>query len=272
MKALLAACAALALALSHPNPIAAQSKPQDKAPPDPCKEFRDASSDWEQNFFTFDQFDRELRTAIRNQDPVALAFLVKFPLRVNDSGDTISLDNPAALKTHFQDVFTPAVRKAILDQPASDLGCMIEGVGYGLGVIWVSASERGYAIWSVNRDATPPYPKSKNEPKVKYLCQTQTHRIVVDLVASGALRYRAWNKPRQIAETPDLEMTNGADTWEGTNVCAVPIYTFKNGTAVYRVEGGLGCFGDNEPGPPKEATGRLEVTTTGKRPMDSWCY
>jgi hypothetical protein len=90
---------------------------------------------------------------------------------------------------------------------------------------------------------------------------------VVDTVAKGDLRYRAWNKPRPLTETPDLEMTKGDGAFEGTNVCAYPIYTFKNGGTEYRVEGGLGCDSG-----PKDATGRLEITVKDKPTVDIWCY
>ena len=274
MKPLIAVCAAIVLVLSHSPDSAAQSPKavQDARPVDPCNAKPDAGSAEARSFLTFDKINKELRIALTRQDAVALAFLVIFPLRVNDAGATMSLDNAAALKAHFQDVFTLAVRKEILSQD-DDFGCGIEGIGYGRGVIWVNASQRGYAIWSVNRDAVPPYPVNKwNIPKIEYICQTQTHRIVIDTVAGGALRYRAWNKPRPVTEAPDLEIAKGEGTFEGTNVCAYPVYAFKNSSALYRVDGGLGCWSDNEPGPLKGATGRLEVSVAGKPPSESSCY
>ena len=238
---------------------------------DPCN-IMPANEFAAKNFLTFDQFDRELRDALTRKDAVQMAFLVTFPLRVNDAGRTISIDNAAALKKHFQDVFTPAVRKEILDEKNDQTGCMTEGIMYARGVIWVNASERGYSIWSVNLDAVPPYPGNNWEiPKIEFICQTQKHRIVVETVAGGILRYRSWNKPRPVTGTPDLEIAKGQGSFEGTNVCAVPVYTFKNATAMYKVEGGLGCYGDSD-GPPKGATGRLEVTLDGKPALDSWCY
>ena len=237
---------------------------QDARLSDPCNAMTAKSK----NFLAFDKFDKELHAAITRQDAVALAFLVKFPLRVNDAGGTISIDDAAALKTHFQEVFTPAVRKEILNEKNDNVGCNAEGIGYARGVIWVNASERGYAIWSVNRDAVPPYPTNNwTTSKINYICQTQTHRIVVDIVAGGELRYRAWNKPRPLTEVPDLEIAKGDGTFEGTNVCAIPIYTFKKDAAVYRVEGGMGCDSG-----PNDATGRLEVTVNDKQAVDSWCY
>jgi hypothetical protein len=236
---------------------------------DPCKAALAAGSDGARNFLTFGQFDKELRIALIRQDAMALAFLVKFPLRVNDSGGAISIDDAGALKTHFQEVFTPAVRNEILSENLKELGCMTEGIMYGRGTIWVNASSRGYAIETVNRDAVPPYSGTNwKTPKTNYICQTGTHRIVVDTIAGGALRYRAWKKPRAVTDAPDLAIEKGEGTFEGTNVCAVPIYTFKSGSATYRVEGGLGCA----PGSPDDATGRLELTVGGKEPVDSWCY
>lgn len=244
----------------------------DKHAGDPCHAMPAATSGAAKHFFTFDEFDKELRVALERQDPVALAFLVRFPLRVNDAGGSISFNDPAALKTHFQEVFTPAVRKEILSQKPSDLGCNVQGIGYGRGVIWVNASDQGYAIWSVNRDSVQPYPVSRwNSPTIDYVCVTQTHRIVVDTLAGGVLRYRSWNRPRPVTEVPDLEIARGDGTFEGTDLCAVPIYTFKSSAAVYRVEGGLGCTGDSD-GPPKDATGRLEVSVSGHATVDSWCY
>ena len=252
---------------------------QPAAGKDPCHAIPAEGSMAAKNFLSFDRFDKELRAALTKQDAVALAFLITFPLRVNDAGGTISLDNAAALKTHFQEVFTPAVRKEILSENFSDLvkpydvyGCPDEGIGYRRGVIWVNASERGYAISAVNRDWVPPYPVNKWWiPKIEYVCQTETHRIAIETLTGRTLRYRSWNKPRSVAERPDLEILKGDGTFEGTNVCAYPVYTFRSGTAVYRVAGGLGCWGDAE-GAPKEATGQLEVTVADKQPISSWCY
>lgn len=254
--------------LSHRTTVA-----QDAQHLDPCHAMPAAGTVAARNFLAFNRFDQELRTALIRKDAIALSFLVTFPLRVNDAGGTFSLDDPAALRSHFEEVFTPAVRSEILNEKADHAACSIEGIGYGRGVIWVNASERGYAIWSVNRDAVPPYPKDQQRvPRINYVCQTQTHRIVVDTAADGVLRYRSWNKPRSVTENPDLDISKGSSRFEGTDLCAIPIYTFKNGSATYMIDGGLGCFGDSEPGrPPKDATGRLEVTVAGKS-TDSWCY
>ena len=103
---------------------------QDLPGSDPCGAMPKAAGA-AKNFLAFGQFDKELRVAIARQDAVALAFLVKFPLRVNDRGGTISIDNAGALKTHFQGVFTPAVRKEIL-RAANGRPGHIFNLGHGI--------------------------------------------------------------------------------------------------------------------------------------------
>ena len=241
---------------------------QDSRRGDPCGSMPDAGAADAKNFLTFDRFDRELRVAITNEDAVALAFLVRFPLRVNDAGGSISLIDVAALETHFQEVFTPAVRKEILARAQNDPGCNDQGISYGNGLLWVEADNQGYAIAAVNREAVPPYPVFF--PKIAYVCRARSHRIAVDTVAGDALRYRAWNRPRPTTDAPDLVIANGKANWEGTTVCAVQVFTFKSGTAVYSVRSGLGC-GDDPP-VPKGATGSVDVTIADKPISTLWCY
>jgi hypothetical protein len=158
---------AIAVVLNVPPMLA-----QDSRLIDPCQAMTDKSK----NFLTFERFDKELRVALTRQDAVALAFLVNFPLRVNEAtGGSISIDDAAALKNHFQEVFTPAVRKEILSEKNDNVGCMTEGIMYARGVIWVNASERGYAIDVVNRDAVPPY-KMNNWNKIYMPDADPSHR------------------------------------------------------------------------------------------------
>lgn len=243
---------------------------QTKDATDPCH--ARPAGERAKSFLAFDEFNKELREAITRQDAVELAFLVTFPLRVNEAGGTILLNDVGALKTHFQDVFTPAMRKEILSSDSGESDCGAEGIGYGRGVIWVHGTDRGYSIWSVNRDATGPYKEMyRRLPRIEFVCQTQTHRIVVDMMAGEVLRYRSWDKPRPVSGTPNIELLKGKDTFEGTNVCAVPIYTFQKGETTYSVEGGLGCFAESD-NVPKDATGHLAVTVGERTLTEQWCY
>lgn len=245
---------------------------QDTQPSDPCKAKPAPGSAAAKYFLSFDQFEKELRADINREDAVALAFVVKFPLHVNErGGGMISLLNAAALKSNFQAIFTPSVRQQILSETSGDatdttIDCDGGSISLAQGILSVTATERGYALSAVSQEGI-------KTPETFYICQTQTHRIVVDTVAGGELRYRSWNKPRPVTDAPDLVLTKGQYTLEG-NRCGTPVYTFKTSMAEYRIDGYLGCYPSYPPqdAPPKDATGRLEVTVKGKPPADSWCY
>ena len=218
---------------------------------------------------SFLAFDKELRAAIRKQDPVAMAFLVKFPLRVNSNTGKYSLDDPAALESHFQEVFPQAVRNAVLNQDPAQFMCRDQGVMYGNGEVWVNIAKFGFAIEVVNLETSA----SGKVPKrgIEFTCQTDRYRIVIDLDASRVSRYREWNRPHPLTDNPDLEFAKGKSSFEGAGLCSYPVWTFTNHQAAYRVEG-LGCFGDAEPGPPKDAKGRLVIFLAGQEKSSEWCY
>jgi hypothetical protein len=215
---------------------------------------------------SFLAFDKELRTAITKQDAAAMAFVVEFPLRINSATGEYSLNDPAALQSHFQEVFPAAVRKAILDQKVEEMFCKDEGVMYGNGEVWVDATKLGYAIQIVNLRSAVHSPVA-NERQIDFVCQTEKFRIVVDSVARTS-RYRAWNRPHPVTGEPDLEINTGERTMEGTGPCAHPVWTFKNSRATYIIRG-LGCTEDE---PPKGAKGMFDVQIQGQSKASGWCY
>lgn len=242
---------------------------QKPVPADPCnvKPEAKAGSSAATDFFPFDRFDKELRSALKSKDAVAMAFLVKFPLRINDAGGTISIDDAQALKTHFDEIFTPAVSKQILGDTQRDAGCSAEGIMYGSGAVWVEPTYRGYSIAVVNRDEPDTPSASKSE--INFVCQTPKNRVVIDTPAGQAIRYRAWKKPKPLTDQPDLEISKGEQTFEGHDVCAVPLYTFKNASTIYTVYAGMGCDAEH---PPADAKGSLEVSVGDKILSSTWCY
>ncbi len=100
-----------------------------------------------------------------------------------------------------------------------------------------------------------------------FTCNADKHRIIVDSQA-GDIRYRSWNKPRSITETPDMVVAAGKSAVEGTSPCTHSIWTFKRGATTF-VLGEIGC---TEKQPPEGAVGNLEVLVDGKRRTESWCY
>jgi hypothetical protein len=215
----------------------------------------------------FTHFDTELRSALRRNDPVALSFVVRFPLRVNTSDGTLTIPDASSLSGHYQEIFSPKVRNAILSTASEDYICRYDqGLAYKNGVTWASTDGHSFAMDVVNTLDTP---QKSDKPKLAYTCETKKHRISIEELPTGAARYRSWNKPKSPSGPPDVEISDGKQTFEGTGVCAYPSYTFTVGNIVYEVQGGLGCTDGSE---PAKATGRLSVTISGKQVTDAWCF
>jgi hypothetical protein len=214
----------------------------------------------------FLDFDRELRTALSKQDALTMALLVTYPLRIDEDRGTYSLDDPAAIQSHFQDVFPPSVRSAVIDQKPEGFFCNAEGVMYGNGEVWVVPTAVGYAIKVINLPVTGPAPASK----IEFACNAEKHRIVIDAPSNGTVRYRAWDRPRPLTDKPDMEIPDGKQGSEGTGPCRYPVWTFTRGVTQYTVSGIGGC--SPSPSQPPGARGTLEVTAAGKSLARSWCY
>jgi hypothetical protein len=220
----------------------------------------------------FLNFDGELRVALSTQNPVAAAVLVSYPLRVNHAdGSSTSLGNPRAVQTLFGEVFSPAVRSAVLATPTVGVSCTYSGIMYGSGQLWVQpigegASQR-YRVTTVNVPE-PPAARVPAEPSLVFVCETQRDRVVIDRKPAGDVRYRSWNRPRPVTETPDLEIAAGSETGEGTGPCFHTIWTFKSGDATFVVSE-RGCTDDSV---PVDVTGFLEVSIAGRPSVTSPCH
>jgi hypothetical protein len=212
---------------------------------------------------SFLTFDRELREALTNQDAGMTALLVKYPLRVNDDRGTYYLHEAASLGFRFQEVFPSAVRDVVLKQSTETLWCNSEGVMYGGdGTVWVSYSGKRYAIQTVNLPTRSKLPASP----VRFVCDADKHRVVVD-TDGGLPRYRAWTKPHPLTEKPDLEITKGEESYEGSGACVHARWSFAEGKTEFIVSE-LGCGGEQ----PEDATGMLEVDFPGKPSVTWWCH
>jgi len=210
---------------------------------------------------SFLDFDRDLRAALSAADPASTALLVEFPLRVNTGHGSYSVNDPAILQARFQEAFSPAVRKAVLDQKTNDIFCNYTGVMYGNGAVWVELTKAGYAIQTINLASS-----ESAGAGVDFVCRTEKHRILIDHIASADLRYRVWNRPRALAEKPDLEIAAGKKDVEGTGPCAHAIWTFTNGATTYSIDE-TGCAPSTE-----GVKGRLTVSTGGKQQAQWPCY
>ena len=215
-------------------------------------------------------FDQELRSALSKQDSAAIALLVQFPLRINDSNGSYSLNDPAELQSRLQEVFPTAIRTVVLNQQPATLFCNYSGIMYGKGDVWITRTNHGYAIQVVNLPQVRGNEERRTGPKLEFACQTEKSRIVIDVDVTGARRYRAWTKPHPPTGEPDLEISKGSKGFEGMGVCAYPFWTFSTNTTTYTIRG-IGCYSDSDQ-PPKGARGMLEVSVADKPRARSWCY
>lgn len=222
----------------------------------------------------FERFDKELKAAIGAQDVVALSLLVRFPLRVNHpDGGATSLDTPRALQVRFAEVFTPEVRRGILESKADDYIVRSSDIGYSGGVVWVEeqafeSDDSGYRIKSVNLSDAKAEAAAAKALKIAFVCETKKHRIVIEEQGEDPKpRYRVWNRPKPLGDKPDLEIAEGSTGWEGSGVCATPTWKFPAGKSTIEVSG-LACGPGDE---PDGAIGLLTVTT-GESVQSHYCF
>ncbi len=67
-----------------------------------------------------------------------------------------------------------------------------------------------------------------------YVCETDKYLFRIDSLVND-LRYISWNKPKSIADKPDLVLLHGMKVYEGGSM-ATPFYSFKDNDLVYRVD------------------------------------
>lgn len=215
---------------------------------------------------SFKRFDGQLRAALKQNNVAAVAFLVKFPLRVNTERGTLLIPDASSLEGHFAEIFAAGVRERVLTTVAGDYICRYdEGLGYKEGVIWVSTDGKRFALDVVNAGGF----SAGQTPKVQYTCETRTHRISISLLKGDAYRYQSWNASKPVTGPPDVDLSNGTLQFDGTGVCATSVYFFTKGDVRYEVRDGMGCTDGSE---PAKATGHLSVFIADKQVTDAWCY
>lgn len=224
---------------------------------------------------SFQRFDQELKAVLRAENLPALTLLVHFPLRINHSdGSVTSLDSPLTLIQRFSEVFTPEVRKGILESKGEDFIFRSSDVGFGGGVAWAAEfyGEEGdsfFRLHVINLGKPGPDPNA-NKLKLAFACQTRKHRILIEHRSNdGLARYRVWNRPKSPLEAPDLEIENGKAGWEGSGVCGVHYWEFPVGAGTTIRASELACGTGEE---PNGATGQLTVTKKDGTEQSWYCF
>lgn len=216
---------------------------------------------------SYQRFERELRSALGAADPVAMALLVQYPLRINTGGGgAIELINASALQARFAEAFPPALRAAVAKSDAQSAPERM-GERYLLanGLIWLDWIDHGnggrFRVAVVN--ALPGGADDSGYPRLAYACESIKHRIVVDETADGDYRYRSWNLPKFPPAAPSLEL-NGHAEREGRGDCGHNLYTFERGDTRVQVSE-PGC------GETEWPQGSIAVEVNGKAVGDWAC-
>jgi hypothetical protein len=224
------------------------------------------------------RFFGELRGAISRRDAAAMALLVGFPLRLNLCGGAgVALENEAALQERFDEAFPAWLRNAVLklNEINTDNSVWGEGeIGIADGLLWIkrsgSSDTSRFRVRVVNacEDYQKP-PAASSAPRLLYACETEKHRVIVDAAAKDAPRYRAWNKPRFLPDSPDIALRGTSDL-SGTGPCTSRTWSFGQGKATIELKELKCTFGSD--GPPNDARAQLTVLADGKPKKIWWCY
>ena len=90
----------------------------------------------------------QLQSAVKKNDLPAIAKLTHFPLNVYHEGKQTIIQNKAALRQHYDTVFTDRVKAAVLSQSLDNLFVNYQGVMIGNGELWFA----NYTLPSYNAD------------------------------------------------------------------------------------------------------------------------
>lgn len=87
----------------------------------------------------FDKPLRELVLAMRSSDAETIAGLAEYPLTVKANGETYDVENAEDFVENFDDLVTPATRRAVGRQQYGDLFVNSDGVMLAGGTVWMGA-------------------------------------------------------------------------------------------------------------------------------------
>jgi hypothetical protein len=110
-----------------------------------------SAPDWVLQDRSYQTFLTRFQDAVRYDDRKAVLELIDFPLRVNSESGTRLYPDAQSVARDYEEIFTPEVRRAVLDQQFDRLFGRDQGVMIGNGEIWFDHS-------CTNPECTPPGP------------------------------------------------------------------------------------------------------------------
>ncbi|KEO83641.1 hypothetical protein [Tumebacillus flagellatus] len=86
----------------------------------------------------FEAFFKKLQQMVQEENHEAVADLLRFPLRVNDSGKNYKNATREEFLNQYDEIMTTRVKTALINQKAEDLFVNDRGVMVGRGEIWIN--------------------------------------------------------------------------------------------------------------------------------------
>lgn len=87
--------------------------------------------------------------AVRREDKKTAAVQIKYPIKISLNGKDLLIANAKAFIQHYDDIITPATRKAILDDIPRYMFVRSEGIMLANGIVWLGADGRVISLASL---------------------------------------------------------------------------------------------------------------------------
>jgi hypothetical protein len=122
--------------IAAPSMSSVGSDKLDRSANDAASRVATRAPDWVVQDRSYETFLTQLQTAVRADDRGAMVTLIGFPLRVNFEGRTRLYRDAQSVARDYSRIFTPKVRRAILNQRFDRLFGRDQGVMIGNGEVW----------------------------------------------------------------------------------------------------------------------------------------
>ncbi|MGR6764010.1 hypothetical protein ACU1JV_19510 [Paenibacillus sp. T2-29] len=96
---------------------------------------------------------KALQKAVADNDKEKVANYILYPLRVNDSEKSLTIPNKKDFLAKYDQIFTDAIREALVNQKTDDLFVNYQGVMVGSGELWLrraTDNPKQFGVFSIN--------------------------------------------------------------------------------------------------------------------------
>lgn len=96
---------------------------------------------------------KALQKAVADNDKEKVANYILYPLRVNDSEKSLTIPNKKDFMAKYDQIFTDAIREALVNQKTDDLFVNYQGVMVGSGELWLrraTDNPKVFGVFSIN--------------------------------------------------------------------------------------------------------------------------